>query len=163
MTKQQIAALLKAYKLKALPRAGWLRAGLTQVESVAAHTWGLALLASLLCPPQLNRSKTLELAILHDLAESEVGDITPHDAISQSEKISRELSAMRSIAQNANAPHWLALFEEYTQNTSPEAQFVHKLDKLDMALQAKYYEDLQDIDLSEFYANCPLPTHTPSI
>ena len=34
----------KAFELKSLPRAGWLRKGITHPESVAAHSWGLSML-----------------------------------------------------------------------------------------------------------------------
>jgi putative hydrolase of HD superfamily len=48
------------------------------------------------------------------------------------------------------APEWVALFDEYENQSSPEAIFVKSLDKLDMALQAKVYMAKSDLDLSEF-------------
>ena len=65
--------------LKDLDRAGWLRSGLTNVESVAAHSWGVAFLAFHLCPEELDRQRLMEMAICHDVAEIKVGDITPYD------------------------------------------------------------------------------------
>ncbi|MFA5624618.1 MAG: HD domain-containing protein [Bradymonadales bacterium] len=150
MKTPQIEAILRAYSLKALARSGWQRVGLENVESVAAHSWGVALLSSLLCPEFLDRAKVLELAIIHDLAESEVGDITPHDDFAPEEKDALEYAAMQQICANAQAQNCLVLFEEYRSKSSPEAAFVHKVDKLDMALQAIVYQREQGVDPAEF-------------
>jgi len=42
------------------------------------------------------------------------------------------------------------LFEEYENNTTNEAKFVHDLDKLDMLLQAYIYEN-EGINLESFF------------
>ncbi len=55
--------------------------------------------------------------------------------------------------QKKLAPQWLALFEEYEAGETPESKFVKYLDKLDMALMARIYEDSQGLDLSEFIAS----------
>ena len=127
--------LLKAYTLKALPRAGWIRAGITHPETVAAHSWGLSLLISLLAPKHLNHLRMHHMAIAHDLPEVITGDITPHDGISKVEKKRRETVAATSFLP----PHILEAWQEYERNETPEAHFVHMLDKLDMALQAQVY------------------------
>ena len=49
----------QAYKLKSLSRQGWVRAGVTDPESVAAHSWGIALLVIHLAPPDLDILKAL--------------------------------------------------------------------------------------------------------
>ena len=127
--------LLEAYKLKALARAGWIRAGIKTPESVAAHSWGLSLLISVLAPKHLDQLKMYHMAIAHDLPEVITGDITPHDGISKIEKKKRETAAAQSFLPQ----HILQAWQEYEQNKTPEAQFVHMLDKLDMALQAQLY------------------------
>ena len=127
--------ILQAYRLKTLARAGWLRVGIDNPESVADHSWGLSLLAVYLCPPDLNRTRVLELCTIHDLPEVIVGDITPHDNISKREKHRLESLA----AQNLLPPPLLDLWKEYQEGTTPESQFVHSLDKLEMAIQAKIY------------------------
>jgi putative hydrolases of HD superfamily len=76
-----------AAKLKSVPRTGWLDRGLDslRVESVADHTFGVALLAWA-CALQrhaagaaIDPERVLKLAIIHDLAEAETGDSTPYD------------------------------------------------------------------------------------
>ena len=78
--------LLTLLQLKDIPRTGWVRAGVDNPESVAAHSWGMALLALRLCPEHLDLSKVLSMCLVHDVAEIVVGDLTPHDAIKGQEK-----------------------------------------------------------------------------
>ncbi len=137
-------ALLEALGLKDVTRAGWIRAGVANPESVAAHSWGMALLATQLCPDELDLQRVLELCILHDIAEVRVGDITPHDDIHPDEKHRLETQAIHEMGIEASE-----IFAEYESQSTPESRFVRYLDKLDMALQAEIYES-QNLDLSEF-------------
>ena len=139
-------ALLEALGLKDVIRAGWLRSGVKNPESVAAHSWGMSFLATQLCPTHLNRERVIEMCIIHDLAEVRIGDITPHDGISFEEKSHRELKAFISMDLGEKS---LDLFKEYEAQLTAESRFARFLDKLDMALQAEIYES-QNIDLSEF-------------
>ena len=68
-------------RLKEVPRTGWLDRGIPvgETESVADHSFGVALLGWLLAPDELDRARVVELALIHDLAESVVGDVTPYD------------------------------------------------------------------------------------
>ena len=129
--------------LKDILRTGWVRAGVDSPESVAAHSWGMSVLAMHLCPENLDRMRVIEMCLVHDLPEVEVGDLTPHDDTST--KSEDEHRAMTRLA-----PQWLDLFEEYEAQETEEAKFVKQLDKLDMGLQAMIYESKQGLDLSEF-------------
>jgi len=143
--------LLEALRLKELPRAGWVRAGVPAAESVAAHSWGVAWLALVLCPPGLDRGRVLAMAVLHDLAEVRTGDLTPVDGVSAAEKSQREAAALEAIlAPLGNAAELVALWREFEGRQSPEARFVRACDKLDMALQARRYGALHGLDLGEF-------------
>ena len=132
--------------LKHVLREGWVRAGVESPESVAAHSWGMSVLAMHLCPSDLDKMRVLEMCLVHDLPEVEVGDLTPHDDTST--KSEDEHRAMERLA-----PQWLDLFEEYEAGVTDEAKFVKYLDKLDMALMARIYEDSQSLDLSDFIAS----------
>ena len=141
---------LQHYQLKDLPRSGWLRKGIETPESVAAHSWGLALLCMEFAPrvePTLDVNKTLQLALVHDLPEVIVGDITPHDPISKQEKQQQEQHA----AQHLLSDQMHELWKEYDSNTTRESQFVHAMDKIDMALQALVYAP--QTNTSEFLAS----------
>ena len=129
--------------LKDLPRTGWVRSGVQEPESVAAHSWGMAVLALHFAPKNLDLAKVLAMCIIHDLPEVRVGDLTPHDDVTN--KAELEASAMSELA-----PEWLGLFHEYESGHSEEAKFVKQIDKLDMGLQALHYQNETNIDLNEF-------------
>jgi putative hydrolase of HD superfamily len=145
MTLEQ---LLAAAALKDVARAGWVRAGVPAPESVAAHTWGVAWLVLAIAPPSLDRARALTYALLHDLAEARVGDLTPHDGVSREEKHRREAEAIEVLL--AGRPDLAAAWADYERRADAEARFVHQLDRLDMALQADRYAEATGLDLREF-------------
>jgi len=139
-----LAFLLRAEALKDQPRRGWRRALVARPESVADHAWGVALLATLACPEGVSRARAVELAILHDVCEAVVGDLVPGEYASREEKLAREragLLAMLEGASDALRAQVLGAFDELAADATPEARFVHEIDKLEMALQAKRYQD----------------------
>ena len=136
-------SLIEILGLKDVVRTGWIRNDVNSPESVAAHSWGMAILALKLTPKELDLTKVLSLCLVHDIPEVRVGDLTPHDDCST--KAEDELQAMKDLA-----PEWLSLFKEYELGETKEAIFVKQLDKLDMGLQAMIYESKQGLDLSEF-------------
>lgn len=141
------------FALKHLARAGWKRVGIEDPESVASHSWGISVLISLLSPPHLNKLRMYEMALAHDMPEVITGDITPHDNISSAEKKEREKTAAQNILPLPLYNAWL----EYEENTTLEAQFVHMLDKLDMALQAQIYAKTHNTDEFIVSALCKIP------
>ena len=65
--------LLELLALEALPRTGWIQAGLRDVESVGAHSHGVALLVLILGPdvePEIRVDHAASLAIVHDAPEA---------------------------------------------------------------------------------------------
>lgn len=149
MSRDPLAAQLdEILGLKDLPRAGWTRAGVAGPESVAAHSWGMSLLALILCPDHLDRARVLALCALHDLPEVRAGDITPHDGVPAEEKARRERVAAAGLL-GARPDLW-GLWEDYELSRTAEARFAHDLDKLDMGLQAIRYARLHGVDTQEF-------------
>ena len=137
--------------LKALARAGWIRVGITEPESVAAHSWGVAWLVLTLAPPGLDRGRALAIAILHDLGEVRIGDITPFDGIAAADKRCQEESAVMGLLQGLSRESELReCWLEYEEQSSPEGRFVKACDRLDMALQAQRYAADSGIDTSSF-------------
>lgn len=140
--------------LKGLKRSGWLRKNIQECETVAAHSWGVAFLALLLAPQTLDLEKCLKFAVIHDLQEVEVGDITPFDGVSREEKARREKQAVCKLSEELDFPELKKLFDEYEENKTPEARFIHDVDRLDAVLLAKYYDDNKRGNgdaFSEFY------------
>ena len=133
-----------AGRLKETARAGWALRGVAAPESVADHSFRLALLAFVLAPRfdgELDRGRCVAMALAHDLAECLVGDITPYDGVSAEEKRRREEDAVRELDALAGGAGLFGLWAEYDAAATPEARFVKELDKLETALQAAEYAD----------------------
>jgi putative hydrolase of HD superfamily len=107
---------------------------------------------TMLCPPEtgINRDRCVKLALIHDMAEALVGDITPPDNVSKGrratcnfcctrtahicavdEKFKRELEAMNYICDEllkpiseAIAKEFMELWQEYEVGDTKEAVFV---------------------------------------
>ncbi|MGQ0606643.1 MAG: HD domain-containing protein [Candidatus Nitrosotenuis sp.] len=131
-------------RLKTIPRTGWQKKlGMVHTESIADHAYSVAAIAMFLSDAKkLDSEKTIKMAILHDLAESITGDLTPDD-VTKSKKIKLENIAMKKILSSLDAKtrkqYW-SLWIEYQKNISKEAKLLHQVDKLEMALQANAYK-----------------------
>ncbi len=130
--------------LKNTSRQGWIdKLSITNPESVADHTFSMAIIGMVLSDSKnYDTEKILKMILLHDLAESVTGDITP-DKKPKNEKIILENKIMKDIL--ANLPksiqiQYFKIWEEYQENESLDAKFVHQVDKFEMAIQAKIYQ-----------------------
>ena len=153
MPEAESNPLLSLLALKGVPRTGWTRFPIPAgaVESVADHSFGVALLAWLLCPSELDRARVLEMALVHDLAEVVTGDLTPADGVGESLKKADEEKALSDLLQGFEArDRGLSLLAEYQGAETAEARFVKAVDKLDMGLQSLAYERAFGVDLEEF-------------
>ncbi len=66
----------KIRKLKEIERSGWVVSGVKKPESVADHSFGVALLVMLLGKNKnIDLEKALKMALIHDLGEAITGDI----------------------------------------------------------------------------------------
>jgi 5'-deoxynucleotidase len=129
--------------LKGVRRAGWVQRGVEDAESVADHSYGVAMFVLLLAShSEVDRERCLAMAIVHDLAETLTGDITPTDGIPADEKQQAERGAINQLARLAGDEQFTAVWEEYCQGLTPEAQLVHEADALEMASQAISYKRL---------------------
>jgi len=153
-------AVLAAYELKDERRTGWQLRGVDDSESVAAHSWGVAYLAVTLGDrlardlPGVDLDRALRLAVVHDVAEAETGDVAtrasdvaePDDDAARSgdgddreATVAAERAAMRDLA--GPLPERVRdAWEAYEARESPEAILVKECDLLDTCLQAVRYE-----------------------
>jgi putative hydrolase of HD superfamily len=158
-----LPSLVQAYvqwaQLKQLYRQGWLRHGVSpdQCESVAEHSFAVALLTLTVmddCFPELDHETALIMALLHDVGEVYVGDLTPADGVSAAEKHRREREAVvRVLGGLEGAQAYIDLWDAYVRGDTPEARLVREVDRLEMGLQAYLYEQQGPADLAEFYAS----------
>ncbi len=139
-------------KLKHLTRTGWLRHNINSPETVAAHSWQMAMMALQLSQTEktYDFTKVIKLCLCHDMGESIIGDITPLD-VRYANKKQIEQEAISNIAKESDFAELASLFLEYENNQTPEAKLANDLDKLDMYVQALDYEaKYQDKSLDEF-------------
>ncbi|ELZ43006.1 metal dependent phosphohydrolase [Halorubrum californiense DSM 19288] len=156
-------AVLAAYDLKDERRTGWQLRGVEDPESVAAHSWGVAYLVLTLGDrlaadlPGVDLDRALRLAVVHDVAEAETGDVatraadvadhgedTPRadstaEAADCEAKVAAEREAMRDLA--GPLPERVRdAWEAYEARDSPAAVLAKECDLLDTCLQAVTYE-----------------------
>jgi putative hydrolase of HD superfamily len=126
-----------ALKLKSIKRAGWVSKVKVQVaESVADHVFATSAIAML-----LSDMVGLDTARVMKMAESVVGDYMPGD-VSANEKMQQEKKAMDGILAGLPAAirsDYSDIWYEYLDNKTDLARFVHRIDKLEMAMQASAY------------------------
>mgnify|MGYP000384356317 CR=1 FL=1 len=93
--------LREVIKIKQTVRTGWKRVGIPNPESVSDHMYFMALMALSASPPNVDRSRCIQIAIVHDLAECIVGDITPEkfSGVTKEEKHKLEEDAINRITQ----------------------------------------------------------------
>lgn len=132
-----------AIGLKYVTRAGWAaKVGIKDAESVADHSFAMCALGMALSDVLgLDTRKVLKMIVLHDLAESAAGDYMPGE-VGAAQKQREENGAMRKILASLPAKvraDYSKIWSEYSQGRTWEAKFVHRVDRLEMALQAARY------------------------
>ncbi|KAL0076636.1 HD domain-containing protein [Phycomyces blakesleeanus] len=142
-------------QLKRTKRTGWLDYGVKGPESIGDHMHRMGVMAMLINDPSLDRDKCIKMAIVHDLAEAIVGDITPHAGVSKQDKFNMEKSAMDGfqtlLGDTDMAQEITGLWNEYEEAITPEALLVKDLDKFEMIVQALEYEKSDGKNLQSFF------------
>jgi putative hydrolase of HD superfamily len=144
-------------ELKSIKRAGWVsKVQVEDAESVADHTFSMATMAMLLSDMLgFDTHKVIKMVLIHDLAESIVGDYMPGD-IAARQKLAKEKKAMKFILSGLPKEvreEYEEIWLEYLHNRTEIARFVHRMDKLEMALQADQYakQGYEDNLLAPFF------------
>lgn len=133
-----------AANLKKISRQGWIdKLSIVSPESVADHTYSMAIMGMIISDLEnYNSEKIIKMTLLHDLAESKIGDYTP-EQLNKTEKNKLENNAFHEIVKNLPdliKSQYLQIWQEYQENNSVESKIVHQIDRLEMVLQAKVYE-----------------------
>ncbi len=151
--------------LKSVSRRGWIsKLGMENPESVADHSYMTSLMSVILSDiAGLDTLKVAKMSLLHDVAESKTGDLM-HGEVSKSEKERLENSAMDEILRDLPdgiRGDYKSAWEEFQGASTPESEFVHEVDKLEMALQAKIYsKDAPDEKISVFLESARESVHS---
>ena len=137
------------YKLKEIKRTGWkTKLHLDDAESVAEHTLAMIVFAMLFSEYSnysLNRTiKIIKMILIHDLGESIIGDYEPK-TIEFAKKKHLENIAINAIFAKipwiAIKSNYYGLWKEFDENKTDTSKIIHLIDKIEMAIQAKYYLD----------------------
>ncbi len=145
--QSQITSILKvlalAERLKFELRHSYTSSG--RQESVAEHSWRMALMAVLIEPllkQQVDTARMLKMIIIHDLVEAEAKDVSALDVLRnpaiKQQKIEREQQAienLRAMLHETNGQEIYDLFYEFEAKETYEARVANALDKLEVQLQ----------------------------
>lgn len=134
----QFAFLNEADRLKSVLRATTLVDG-SRRENSGEHSWHLALYAMVLADqagPGVDISRVVQMLILHDLVEIDVGDVPIHSADGQAHgsaavALAEEAAARRifGLLPADLAARFHALWAEFEAAETPDAIFAKALDR----------------------------------
>ncbi|EME38309.1 hypothetical protein DOTSEDRAFT_75760 [Dothistroma septosporum NZE10] len=150
-------------RLKTTKREGWRRFDISHGESISDHMYRMSII-TMLCPPSLSKrldiARCTRMALVHDMAEALVGDITPVDGVTKSEKSRRETETMEYMTKSLlgrvhggkAGEEMMKVWQEYEDSETEESKFVHDVDKMELLLQMVEYERTHGgkVDLGEF-------------
>lgn len=148
MTEAELKGLLEflggAERLKTVTRSAFTSTG--QTESVAEHSWRLALMAMLVAPefPDVDAPRLVNMCLVHDLGEAIGGDIpAPEQARRRADgalegKAAAERRDLLTLVQplpQSLRDEVVGLWDEYESAGTPTAKLAKALDKLETILQ----------------------------
>lgn len=136
-------------RLKNTLRIAWTSTG--RRESTAEHTFRLAMFVFVLKDyfPEINLTKALTMALVHDIGEAYDGDISATLKIDVKSKVQNEEKAIKKITRTLPShlsSEILSLFKEYNEGLTAESKIIKTLDKLETIIQHNQGENPVDFD-----------------
>ena len=128
--------LSKLECLKTNGRHSVTRGGIT--ETVAAHSWRLAVLALLIAPefPEIDANKLLRMCLIHDFGEAITGDIPSFLKTKEHEQTEENaVETLLSSLPESQRKELTALFAEMDAHATAEARLYKALDKMEAVIQ----------------------------
>lgn len=136
---QQFAFLNEADRLKSVLRATTLCDG-SRRENSGEHSWHLALYALILADqamPGVNIARVIQMLLIHDLVEIDVGDVPIHSAKGSAHGSAQTIAAEARAADRIfgllppdQATDLRALWAEFEASETPDAVFAKSLDRV---------------------------------
>ena len=130
--------LSEADQLKSVLRASKVADG-SRHENSAEHSWHIMLYAWVLAEhssTNIATDRVLAMLLLHDLVEIDAGDVPIHTALAAAD-LARIAAAEQAAAQRlfgmlpeAQARDFLALWDEFEANNTPDAIFAKAIDRV---------------------------------
>lgn len=127
--------------LKRLLRNSWLSN--ERQESVAEHTWRVALIASLIAPEtdlKFDLGKILQMITIHDLVEIEAGDVPSINQVGlaiklKSESEQKAIEKIRKMLPVESGEKVYLLWQEFEKQKTNEARLAKISDKIEAVVQ----------------------------
>ena len=107
-------------------------------ETVAAHSWRLAVFALLILPefPQIDGNKLIRMCLVHDFGEAITGDIPSFLKTKEHEQIEESaVGTLLATLPELQRAELTALFAEMDALETQEARLYKALDKLEAVIQ----------------------------
>jgi putative hydrolases of HD superfamily len=157
-----LSILIELQRLKNLDRTGWSLRGLApRTESVAAHSFGVAVTAMILADQlialgvEVDVSRALRMALLHDWSEARIGDMprTAAQYFGSEARRKAELAAFEDMVEESreSAELYQGLYADYEQRSSLEARLVKAADVIDLLVEVLALEKAGAKGLDEFW------------
>lgn len=144
--EKQLRFLVEIDKLKKVLRQTVL-IDKSRRENDAEHSWHMALMAVILQEyagsPEVNITRVLEMALVHDLIEIYAGDTFAYDDQGNSDKEEREKAAadkLFALLPEDQGRELRALWEEFDGMETPDAKYAASIDRLQPLLHNYYTE-----------------------
>jgi len=155
--RRVISLFEQIHPLDRIARAGYVLRGVTEPESVAAHSHFVALLTLLFVdqyPGQFDRERALTMALIHDLPEAWLMDIPmpAGDGYLKEAKNAAEQAILERILHGF-PERYADCHRELLDPQTPEARLVRGLDKAQMMMKIIMYEREGRGRLQEFWNN----------
>lgn len=136
MQPKEFIAFMKAIeKLKCNTRHSWTSSG--RHESVAEHSWRLAVMA-LLCSdeyPELDMNKVIKMCLIHDFGEAITGDIPSFNKTEENERTEdKAIEQLMGLLPEHYSVELSNLFEEMKERQTPEAKLFKALDNMEAVI-----------------------------
>jgi putative hydrolase of HD superfamily len=151
-----VDSVLALDSLAELPRTGWLLRGVRPCESIADHSFGVALVTMYLVDAlraggdAVDGERALRMALVHDAPEARMGDVPMPVKTPALDAALADAEAALAAALLPAAQHELWL--ELEQARSLEARLVRAADKIHMLVKALAYARQGRGELAEFWA-----------
>lgn len=157
-----LSTLIELQRLKRLDRTGWTLRGLPNgTESVAAHSFGVCVTAMFLADEimrrgvEINMERLLRMALVHDWAETRVGDMPRTATTYFGAQVRRQAEALAFTdiiaATGRSASQYEDIFRDYEERAGIEARLVKASDVIDLLIQALALERAGAKGLDEFW------------
>ena len=133
---QLLKILSVAEKLKCTTRHCYTSSG--RHESVAEHSWRIALMAMLIGPefPEADMNRVIRMCLIHDLGEAFTGDIpTFYKTDADTEKEDAIFDRWVQTLPPETKAEFSALLSEMNALETPEAKIYKALDKMEAVIQ----------------------------